>query len=57
MLHQDIKTDNLFVKLDGSIKLGDFGLGKVLTHLKEDEVKGYVGTPSYSSPEASTKQV
>jgi serine/threonine protein kinase len=45
------------VKLDGSIKLGDFGLGKVLTHLKEDEVKGYVGTPSYSSPEASTKLV
>ncbi|KAL6449843.1 nimA G2-specific protein kinase nimA [Candida maltosa Xu316] len=47
VIHRDIKPDNIFVGT--SIKLGDFGLAKMLT--ANDFAKTYVGTPYYMSPE------
>lgn len=51
VIHRDIKPDNIFMLEGGkTIKLGDFGLAKMLTS-QNDFAKTYVGTPYYMSPE------
>ncbi|EGW35823.1 uncharacterized protein SPAPADRAFT_131846 [Spathaspora passalidarum NRRL Y-27907] len=51
VIHRDIKPDNIFLINSGkTVKLGDFGLAKMLTS-KNDFAKTYVGTPYYMSPE------
>lgn len=42
-VHLDIKPSNFFVKSDGSVKLGDFGLALSIASiplLKDDDVEG-----------------
>lgn len=51
IIHRDIKPDNIFMLDSGkTIKVGDFGLAKMLTS-QNDFAKTYVGTPYYMSPE------
>lgn len=51
VIHRDIKPENIFILNEGkTIKLGDFGLAKMITSLNEF-AKTYVGTPYYMSPE------
>jgi len=50
VLHRDMKTQNVFLMQTGQIKLGDFGIAKVLEASKL-YAKTMVGTPYYLSPE------
>lgn len=50
ILHRDLKCENLFLKDDMSLRLGDFGISKVFSRTK-DQAKSFVGTPYYISPE------
>lgn len=50
VLHRDIKPANVFLDTNGNIKLGDFGLARVLNE-NEQFAETVVGTPYYMSPE------
>ena len=47
---RDIKTQNVFMSAGGLLKLGDFGVSKVLSSTMQLAKTG-VGTPYYLSPE------
>jgi len=50
ILHRDLKSQNIFLNKNGIVKLGDFGIARVLNNTKEN-AKTVVGTPYYLSPE------
>ncbi len=50
ILHRDLKSQNIFLNSKGIIKLGDFGIAKVLD-TTEEQARTQIGTPYYLSPE------
>eukprot|EP00052_Salpingoeca_macrocollata_P024680 m.221797 g.221797 ORF g.221797 m.221797 type:complete len:786 (+) comp22295_c0_seq1:153-2510(+) len=55
IMHRDIKTANLFLKKGGVLKLGDFGIARLLDRnadsMSRRTTRTPVGTPMYMSPE------
>ncbi|KAF2281404.1 kinase-like protein [Westerdykella ornata] len=49
ILHRDLKPENIFLGEGNCVKLGDFGLSKIIQ--SHDFASTYVGTPFYMSPE------
>ena len=54
ILHRDLKPANVFLDENQNVKLGDFGLARVLNH-DTSFAKTFVGTPYYMSPEQMSK--
>ena len=50
VLHRDIKLENIFVDGRGAVKIGDLGLGRLLS-TESSHARTGVGTPLYFSPE------
>jgi len=51
IIHRDIKPENIFINLNLSLKLGDFGLALSSEDNFVTNPYSIVGTPSYMSPE------
>jgi len=49
VVHRDIKPDNILFDKEGTPKVGDWGLGKLMLDLSTKT--GSSGTPAYSAPE------
>lgn len=50
VLHRDLKSSNFFITKSGNLKVGDFGIAKVLSCTAAC-AKTQIGTPYYLSPE------
>lgn len=49
IIHRDIKDDNIFVSADGTFKLGDFGVSKLVRD--KSGAESVKGTPNFIAPE------
>lgn len=55
VLHRDLKLENIFISEDNTVKLGDFGISRILRNTYE-MVSTVVGTPCNLSPELVDNQ-
>ncbi len=51
ILHRDIKPENIFVCRDGTLKLMDFGLARLLGDVSKNHSSTVAGTLAYMAPE------
>jgi serine/threonine protein kinase len=50
VIHQDIKPGNIMLTADHRVKVGDFGISKLM-NVEATTIFSTIGTPSYMSPE------
>jgi tRNA A-37 threonylcarbamoyl transferase component Bud32 len=51
VLHRDLKPDNVMVRVDGRVKLMDFGIARFLDETQVTMTGALVGSPAFMSPE------
>lgn len=49
--HRDVKSQNIMVKPDGTVKMMDFGIAKSRDYATMTTAGSFIGTPEYMSPE------
>ncbi|MEZ4333595.1 MAG: serine/threonine-protein kinase [Myxococcota bacterium] len=57
IVHRDVKTANLFLTRDRTLKIMDFGLAKILEAVRETGSTIIAGTPDYMAPEQTAGRV
>ena len=50
IIHRDLTPDNIFIDINNKIKIGDFGVSKILTTLNK-YTKSQIGKTYYLAPE------
>lgn len=51
LIHRDLKPANIYLLRDGSVKILDFGLSKLIDFTSITNTGDQLGTPLYMSPE------
>jgi serine/threonine-protein kinase len=51
IVHRDIKPANIMLRNDGTVKVTDFGIAKIISGQRTTVTSMVMGTPSYMSPE------
>jgi serine/threonine-protein kinase len=51
IVHRDIKPGNIMLRNDGTVKVADFGIAKIISGHRTTVTSVVMGTPSYMSPE------
>jgi serine/threonine protein kinase len=54
LVHRDMKSSNIMLDSDFNAKLGDFGLARLVDHLKGSQTTVLAGTMGYMAPECVT---
>ncbi|NWX32902.1 PAK3 kinase, partial [Notiomystis cincta] len=55
VIHRDVKSHNILLGLDGSVKLADFGLSAQLTP-QQSKRRSAVGTAHWMAPEVFSRK-
>jgi eukaryotic-like serine/threonine-protein kinase len=54
IIHRDLKPENIIIKDDGSIKILDYGISKIIDFTCLTSTGNFLGSPLYASPEQIT---
>lgn len=51
IVHRDLKPSNILIAKDGTIKISDFGISKIMSVTKQTSMTGGIGTQKFMAPE------